>query len=99
MMADHSIDLVQCVRADLAGKPRPPYGKEPEKVLLQPSGPSIAGGPFCYHYRMSCLLTESDLKDLTDYQRKLEQRRWLDENGIPYRVHVDGLPRRRSVLG
>ena len=48
---------------------------------------------------MSCLLTESDLKDLTDYQRKLEQRRWLDENGIPYRVHVDGLPRRRSVLG
>ena len=32
-MADHSIDLVQCVRADLAGKPRPPLGQEPEKIL------------------------------------------------------------------
>ena len=28
-MADHSIDLIQCVRADLAGKPRPPLGQEP----------------------------------------------------------------------
>ena len=32
-MADHSIDLIQCVRADLAGKPRPPHTPEPEKVL------------------------------------------------------------------
>jgi len=32
-MADYSIDLIQCVRADLAGKPRPPFTPEPEKVL------------------------------------------------------------------
>jgi len=59
----------------------------------------------------SSILSQSDLKDLTGYARAAEQRRVLDDQGIPYKTigsrtivlasHVsawiEGRPVRKSV--
>lgn len=40
----------------------------------------------------SQLLTRADLENLTGYVRPAEMRRWLRDNGIPFRSRPDGLP-------
>ena len=37
-------------------------------------------------------LRNDDLARLTGYQRNAEQRRWLDDQGVPYKVRNDGAP-------
>ncbi len=39
------------------------------------------------------LLTDKDLSALTGYERSADQRRWLQENGIGFRVDRAGRPR------
>lgn len=38
------------------------------------------------------IITTAQLEELTGYKRHGDQRRWLDRNGIPYRVRPDGMP-------
>lgn len=60
---------------------------------------------------MSAIMTPAELRELTGYCRSAEQRRMLDENGIPYKpigsrtivmidhvsAWVEGRPIRRMV--
>ena len=39
------------------------------------------------------ILTSNDLKDLTGYRQPASQCRWLDNNGIGYRVSSHGKPK------
>lgn len=44
-------------------------------------------------------LTESEVRELTEYQLPAYQKRWLDQNGVPYFVGASGRPKvLRSAL-
>jgi len=44
-------------------------------------------------------LSPAELRELTDYQRPADQRRWLDQHGIPYWIGASGRPKvLRSAL-
>lgn len=42
---------------------------------------------------MSGLLSQQEVAELTDYTRPADQRRWLDERGIPYWTGASGRPK------
>jgi len=42
---------------------------------------------------MTGLLSDAELRELTDYKRPADQRRWLDVHGIPYWVGASGRPK------
>ncbi len=39
------------------------------------------------------ILTDHDLRQLTGYKRRADQRRWLTEQGIPFLVGAAGYPK------
>lgn len=39
------------------------------------------------------ILTNQELRWLTDYKRRADQRRWLTEQGIPFLVGAAGYPK------
>lgn len=62
-------------------------------VLPLPDEPSYGRVTTAESPRTSRLLAREDLVELTDYRRPADQRRWLEREGIPYRVGATGRPK------